>query len=259
MLQIRTGVELAGLKLPFRKGLLTAAQLGAEGVEIDARNELKPEDLSQTGVRHVRKMLDDFNLRVAAVAFRTRRGYAVRDELDRRIDATKQALKLAYDLGARVVVNHIGRIPPADSPDWPVFVGALTDLGRYGQKVGALLAAETQDDSLEDWKRLFDALPAGSLGIAYSPAPLVMNNHSPAQVARALGGEVLHVHVNDATRDVASRRGLETELGRGSVDWPEILGVLEEREYHGWFTVQARAGGNPVHEVADALSYLKSL
>ena len=74
MLQIKLGIELASLRLPLKKGLLTARELGAEAVEIDARHELRPEDLSRTGVRQVRKMLDDLNLRVSAVSFRTRRG-----------------------------------------------------------------------------------------------------------------------------------------------------------------------------------------
>ena len=105
MLQIKVGVQLASLGLPLRKGLLTAREMGAEAVEIDARSELRPEDLSQTGVRQVRKMLDDLNLRVSCLSFRTRRGYHVADDLEARIDATKRALRLAYDLGASVVVN----------------------------------------------------------------------------------------------------------------------------------------------------------
>ena len=75
MLQIKLSVELACLKLPFKKALLMARELGAEGVEIDARHELRAEELSQTGIRQVRKMLEDLNLRVSAVAYRTRRGY----------------------------------------------------------------------------------------------------------------------------------------------------------------------------------------
>src|SRR5947209_7363264 len=105
MLQIKLGIELASLKLPFKKALLTARELGAEAVEIDARRELRPEDLTQTAVRQLRKMLDDLNLRVSALSFRTRRGYDVTEELDARIDATKRAMRAAYDLGASVVVN----------------------------------------------------------------------------------------------------------------------------------------------------------
>src|SRR5688500_6985652 len=144
MLQIKVGVQLASLRLPLKQGLLTAAEMGAAAVEIDARNEVRPEELSHTGVRQIRKMLEDLNLRVSCVSFRTRRGYHVGEDLDRRIEATKQALKLAYELGTNVVVNHVGRVPvQADAVGWNNMLLALTDIGRYGQRIGATLAAET--------------------------------------------------------------------------------------------------------------------
>src|SRR3954470_8138551 len=87
MLQIKLGIELASLKLPLKKGLLTARELGAEAVEIDVRQELRPDELTQTALRQVRKTLDDLNLRVSAVSFRTRRGYATVEDLEPRIDA----------------------------------------------------------------------------------------------------------------------------------------------------------------------------
>ena len=149
MLQIKLGVELASLRLPLKKGLLTARELGAEAVEIDLRNELRPEDLSRTGVRHLRKMLDDLNLRISAVAFRTRRGFTTADDLEARIEATKRAMTTAYELGTNVVINTIGRVPPeGDANATSMMVEALSELGRHGQKVGAFLAAETGTEKI---------------------------------------------------------------------------------------------------------------
>src|SRR5437868_1054210 len=128
MLHIKLGLELATLRLPLKIGLLIARELGAEAVEIDLRNELRPEDLSRTGVRHLRKMLDDLNLRVSAVTFRTRRGYATADDIEARIEATKRALASAYELGTNVVINHIGRVPPeSDSAARSTMIDALSE------------------------------------------------------------------------------------------------------------------------------------
>ena len=77
MLELKVGIQLASLQLPFKKALHIAAELGANGIEIDARNDLKPQDLSRTGLRQLRKTLDDRNLRVCAIGFQTRRGYDV--------------------------------------------------------------------------------------------------------------------------------------------------------------------------------------
>lgn len=260
MLQIKIAIQLASLRLSFKKALLTAKELGAQAVEIDARSELRPEDLSQTGVRQVRKVLDDLNMRVSAVTFRTRRGYDAIDDLEPRIDATKRALRLAYDLGANVVVNHIGRVPAeADSQATATLVQALADLGRYGHKVGALLAAETGTESGADLAGLIARLPPGSIGVDLNPANLIVHGHSPREAVRELAPYILHVHVNDATRDVAAGRGIQVPLGQGSAEWPELLGLLEEQQYRGYFTVAGREGDDPVAGIRQATEFLRNL
>lgn len=259
MLQIRVGVQLASLRLPLKQGLLTAARMGAEAVEIDGRSELKADELSRTAVRQVRKMLEDLNLRVSAVTFRTRRGYQVQDDLERRVAATQQALKMAYELGSNVVINHIGRVPEKGTTAWTIMVEALTDIGRHGQRVGATLAAETGTESGEELAGLIAALPPASLGVDLNPASLIINGHAPRDAAKALGEHVLHVHATDGTRDLAHGRGIEVQLGRGLAEFPELLGILEEHHYRGYITIERRQGENAAAEIADAVKYLKSL
>jgi sugar phosphate isomerase/epimerase len=252
MLQIRVAIELASLRQPFAQALHTAARLGAEAVEIDGRNDVAVTDLSRTGVRQVRKMLEDLNLRVAALSFRTRRGYGDLDGLDRRIDATKKALKLAYDLGTNVVVNHIGQVPADDDEQTlSVLRPALADIGREGQRVGAMLAAETGTESGPTLLKLIESLPPATIGVDFNPANLVMNGYDPREAAEALGRHVLHVHATDATREVP--------LGRGSVEFPELLGVLEEHQYRGYLTIRRRDSDNVLEEIGAAVKYLRAL
>lgn len=260
MLQLKIGVQLASLKQPFKKALLTAAQLGASGVEIDARNDIKPQELGRTGVRQLRKMLEDLNLTVCAIGFRTRRGYDVAADLEQRIEATKRAMQLAYDLGASVVVNNVGRVPDEPSgPAWDSLLQSLTDLGRHGQRVGAFLAAKTGSEDADDLLRLIDALPAGSLGVDLDPGNLIINGFSATDAASKLGAHVMHVHARDGVRDLAQGRGLEVQLGRGSADFPAILGALEEHEYRGYLTVEREHATDPVLEVGQAIQYLKNV
>lgn len=260
MLELKVGIQLASLRQPFQKALHTAAELGASAVEIDARTHLKPREMSQTGLRQIRKMLEDRNMRVCAIGFQTRRGYNVADNLDRRVEATKDAMQLAYDLGANVVVNQIGRIPAEPvGAEWELLVQVLTDLGRHGQRVGALLAAETGAEDPESMQRLLEALPAGSIGINLDPGNAIVNGFSASETTRLLSQDVLHVHAKDGVRDLAQGRGLETPLGRGSVDFPELMGILEEHEYRGYFTIERENANNPILEVGNAVQYLRSL
>jgi sugar phosphate isomerase/epimerase len=205
-------------------------------------------------------MLDDVSLRVCALTFRTRRGYDVADDLEPRVDATKRAMKLAYDLGASVVINHIGRAPPAgEAVDYGVLLPALADIGRYGQKVGALLAAETGTESGADLAALIARLPPGSIGVDLNPVNLIIHCHDAREAALALGPHILHVHANDATRDVARKSGLEVPLGQGSAEWPELLGILEEQQYRGYFTIAREGAANPAAGIQQAVEFLRNI
>jgi sugar phosphate isomerase/epimerase len=257
---VKIGIQLASLRLPFKKALHTAGDLGAEAVEIDARNEVNVRQLGQTGLRELRKILNDRNLRVCAVTFRTQRGYNVMDGLDRRIAATKEALKFAYDIGSSVVVNHIGRVPKeSQGPEWDLLVEVLSDIGKFGQHVGAWLAAETGTEEGADLARLIAALPTGSLGVNFDPGNLVVNGYPVRAALDSLGSHVMHVHAKDGVRDLAQGRGIEVPLGRGSVDFAELIGGLEEHDYRGFYTIEREKSADPVFEIGQAVKYLRSL
>lgn len=257
---IRIGIHLRSLGQPFKKALLTANQLGADAVEIDARSDIKPQDLSRTATRQLRKMLDDLNLRVSAVRFQTRRGYNVLEDLEARLEATRQAMQMAWSLGASVVVNQVGRIPrETDDPQWELLIQTLSELGEYGHKVGARLAARTGAEPGEDLARLVEALPPGAIGVDLDPGELVVRGFSVREAVESLAPYVVHVHARDAVRDLAANRGLETPLGRGAVDFPAILGALDERQYRGYFTIERTSSPEAASEIGQAVQYLRAL
>lgn len=257
---VKIAIRLASLRLPFRKALDVAARLGASGVEIDARGEIRPEELTQTGLRELRRLLDEHNLSVAAVGFQTRRGYDVPDDLERRVAATKAAMKFAADLRAPVVVNQVGRVPAEPKGgNWELLLQTLTDLSQYGQHVGAPLAAQTGSESGPELARLIAALPAQGIGVDLDPGNLIINGFSPLEAIGALGANILHVHARDGVRDLARGRGLEVPLGRGSADFPALLGALEECRYRGYFTIARDEAEDPEFEIGEAVKYLKSL
>jgi L-ribulose-5-phosphate 3-epimerase len=49
------------------------------------------------------------------------------------------------------------------------------------------------------------------------------------------------------------------QLGRGSVDWPALLGILEENNYSGFLTIERDSEENSVEEVGQAIEYLTNL
>jgi sugar phosphate isomerase/epimerase len=259
MMNAKIGIQTRSLRQPLKQAIRTAARLGATGVEIDARSELRPGELSATGLREFHKLLDDLNLRVSAVAFPTRRGYDEPEDLERRVQATQQALRFARDLRTDVVINRVGRIPSeSDDSQFTRLVEALTAIGAYGDRVGARLAAQTGSDPPQELARLLTALPEQSVGVDLHPTGLVMGGHSPQDAVDVLGCHVLHVHACDAVRDAAGRSS-EVTLGRGIADFPELLGKLTEYDFRGWVTIERHESPDPISEIENAVAYLREL
>jgi sugar phosphate isomerase/epimerase len=260
MSQIKVGIDLASLRQPLKKALLSAAQLGAGGVEIDARNQLKPSELTRTGVRQLKKMLDDLGLEVCAVKFQTRRGYNVLEDLDARMTATVAAMRMAHELGAGVVVNQVGRIPAEkEGEEWELLLATLAELGAKSMKEGAVLAARTGPEPPEDLLALIQALPEGSLFADLDPGSLIIHGFGAQDAAKTLGNHVVHVHARDGVRDLARGRGLETPLGQGMADFPHLIAQLEEVNYRGYFTVERTETEQPLEDVGDAVAYLHNI
>lgn len=257
---LKLAIALGGLRLPLKKALATAGRLGVQAVELDGRGEINPQEITQTGIRQIKKLCEDHRLAIAAVEFRTRRGYHVADELGRRVTATKAAMKLASALGARIVVNQVGRVPDDEKGgDWQTLVEVLADLGSYGQHVGALLAAETGSEDPARLRKLLDTLPAGSLLVALNPGNLIINGFATLAAVELLGSEIAYLRARDGVRDLAQGRGIEVQLGRGSADFPALLGALEQRGYRGYVCITGDPPGEPVEAFSQAADYLRSL
>ncbi|MBX3417461.1 MAG: sugar phosphate isomerase/epimerase [Pirellulaceae bacterium] len=260
MLQLKTSVVLSPLKRPFREGLELAARMGVSAVEIDARNELRPAELSQTGLRQIRKWLSDYNLSVSCIQFPTNRGFDTPERLEQRIEGTKAAMQMASSLGCRIVSNRIGTIPTDDGdPRWEFLLPALHDLAAFSLKAGAWLALRTGPDSGESLGQFLARFPAGALLVDFDPASLMLQGHSPDEVMKQVGAAVGNFRARDAVRDFSRSSVVEVQLGRGTVDFGNLLGMLEEHQYRGYLAVESQHPTDAVTECAQAIEYLQNL
>ena len=260
MVGFRIAAQTSCLAQPFRKALHTVARLGCEGVQIDARRELRPAELSDTGLRQLRKMLDDLNLRVGVVAFPTRRGLACSEDLQRRVEASIGAMRFASRLGARVLVCTLGGLTEvADDPQRTILADVLDTLASHSHRLGVRLAAQAGNISPRTLADFLPTLPEGSLGLDLHPGQLVAHGISPQEFVSQLGRHVVHVHAVDAIRDQATGGSVEVELGRGSVDFPALMGHLEEHGYRDWITVERRHSTQPAEDMGNAVKFLRSL
>ncbi|MCG8450978.1 MAG: sugar phosphate isomerase/epimerase [Pirellulales bacterium] len=238
----------------------TAARLQCDGVQIDARRELRAAELSRTGLRQLRKMLDDLNLRVGSMAFPTRRGYACAEDLELRLEVTRAAIQLASHLQARVLICHLGKLPEEQSSSERTMLSdALISLATFGNRLGVQLVAQAAATAAEQLVHFIATLPEGTLALDLHPAQLMAHGHSPLDFVSEAGQHIAHVHAVDAVYDLASGQSMEVELGRGSADFPALLGGLEAFGYRGWLTLERRNSPRVVEDIGNAVQFLRSL
>ncbi len=261
MITLQISIQTRSLGKPFRDSLQAAAELGAEGVEIDVRNELRIGDFSQTAVRQLRKLLEDYQLKVAAVAYPTRRGLHESSDLEKRVLALGEAMRFAYQIGAKTVLNRVPLLDAVDeeeSKELSIWNQSLALLSSKADHYGSRLAIVSGVDA--NWQaKLIDSHPE-SIGIGLHPALLLQEDQQPSEAAELLANRTLHLYAADAVPDLGSKqRASLVELGRGVADFPEILSRLEEHAFEGWVTVEPSSTTNVTAEIDNAISYLKSL
>ncbi len=256
---LRIAIATACFQQPLKVAVRMAAEAGAAGVQLDVRDELRPGELSETGRRQFLHRLDELGLKVAALHFPARRPFSSPDQIDARVAATKSALDFAAQLGAGVVTARVGRVPTeASSDDYRLLQEVLSDLARHANHVGAILAITPTHDAPQALGELLATIKTGPIGINFDPAEFVMSGHSAGPALRGLHALVQHFEARDGVRDIDGG-GLEVALGRGEVDWVELLPLLAEIPYRGWLTVSRTGGDDIVGDAVRAVQYLKQV
>ena len=256
---LRRAVACRCLPPPIRQSIRAAVEIGATGIQFDVRNELRPADLSDSGRRQLRHDLEIEGLTISSLSFPTRRSLYDPDQLEARIAGLKQTLEFAYQLRVPIVVARVGAIPQEkDSPEFKSLIEVLNEVARHANRVGATLAITPTRDSSADLKDLIDRVKDGLVGVNFDPAVFAMCGRDAVAAFRELHKHVLHITARDGVRDIDGS-GQEVALGRGDVDWPELLALLTEADYRGWLTVDRSHSDDITRDAERALAYLQNV
>ncbi len=257
-LRPRFGYPTRLLEAPLREKVRIAAEYGANGIQFDLRYELRPADLSATGRRQVRHLLDEQGLALAPALFPLRKALAELQGLEERIAGITAALRFAGELKADVLLIRPGAVPAADSKDRPLFLEVLNDLVRVGDHVGVTLALTTGRDTPEAFAGILSDVTSGPIGVNVDPAAAVMAGHDPAVAIRLLHPYLRNVRIRDGLSE-SDGAGVEVPVGRGDVDWESVLAALADSESAAWLTADRTTGEDPARDAARAIAYIKNV
>lgn len=196
-----------------------------------------PQNLTQTGRREITHLLRSHDLAVSAISCPLRQGLDVAENLEPRLEHVRNTMALAFDLGPRLVIVPLGKVPAKDEdPAFGILKEALRDLGRHGDRTGVMVALDSGVDSPAALVGFLDRLDVGSLAINFNPAHLVIAGHNPHDAVKTLNRRLAYAHAQDARRISPNRMGT-VPLGHGDLDWLQLLADFEEVGYRGFLTV----------------------
>jgi len=167
----------------------------------------------------------------------------------------ERAAEIAESLGIALVTFHAGFLPEAPSdPSYDTLVGRMAELAGLFAARGIDLALETGQEDAETLDRFLDRLDVPSVGVNFDPANMILyGKGDPVAAAQRLMGWIRHLHVKDATAASAPGEwGVEVPVGAGAVDFPALLGALDEGNFVGPLAIEREAGENRIGDIRAA-------
>jgi sugar phosphate isomerase/epimerase len=102
---------------------------------------------------------------------------------------------------------------------------------------------------------MLDAAGEGAKA-AFDPAALVTGGFDPVKTASEIGKKIVHVYARDAVGPGTGRARV-TPPGEGSVNFEELLGVLDGAGYGGFLVVESAGAEVPLASVEKARNFLR--
>jgi inosose dehydratase len=260
-----------GGEIPLDVALSEGKSIGYEGFELGNKFPREPKALRDVLARHGLALVSGWYS-----------GRLARRSVAEEIEAVGPHLRLLAENGANVMVY--GEVADAiqgapqplyqrprffGEPAWREYGDKLTAFGRhllqhgvrlgYHHHMGAYVEAPSDVDRLM-------AATGDEVGLLFDSGHMTFAGGDAVEMLRKHVARVCHVHCKDVRPQVVRMarnrnwsflqsvlNGAFTVPGDGSVDFPELLGVLHSHGYRGWLVVEAEQ--DPV--VAPSYAYAK--
>lgn len=163
-----------------------------------------------------------------------------------RIDALKRASDIGKQCGIGAVHTHCGFIPedPSD-PLYPQAVDAIREVGNYCKQNGQIFLMETGQETPITMLRAIEGTGLDNVYANLDTANLVLyGKGEPVGAMDVIGARVRGLHAKDGLYPTDPRKlGKEVAIGKGRVDFPELIKRLRQVSYSGAITIEREISG----------------
>jgi sugar phosphate isomerase/epimerase len=192
---------------------------------------------------------------------------------------TIRVLDIAKHVEVGFVHTVSGRLPPAmaEEDGYRALLAAYRDLLRYAEEAGVKLGIQPVFIYLvsnrASTQRLLEDIGREDLFINFDPSAFVFHRESPVDFIKTFGKKILHVLARDAVVEPLNEAqvaryqafdmggGEQFRLalpGEGVVDWPEVIGALQDVGFDGVLSVGLPRGTEaPEQAAANALEFMQ--
>ena len=243
-------VSLAQVDRPVRSLLDVAATWQVDGVQLDTRQQVRPDEFGQTARRQLRHALDERRLSLASLVVPTRSPLADASRLDERIAAVLAAMPLAWELGCASVTVRLGAWP-GDEAGEERLRRVVAELAAASDRLGPRLTLLPSPGSVAKLAALVDAIE-GPVAVQLDPAATVQGGESLDDAARSLADAITHLRLRDAQQDTG-----ETVLGRGQVDWTLAAALSFELPSLRWLVVDRTEGSQRSVDLQNGVAFAR--
>jgi L-ribulose-5-phosphate 3-epimerase len=194
-----------------------------------------PEVMGDAGIQAFKERLASLELAAISVG-------AYCDMLtERHQQLLLRRIDFAQQLGAGNVVTDATRQLELDADGWRRLVNALRFAGDYAADRGVRIALETHGGITRNGalaRRLLDDVDHPAVGVNYDTGNIYYYNEGldPVEDVRQVADRIVQVHLKDTEGGVDD--WLFPGLGEGRVDFPAIIGILQEAGFKGPYSLE---------------------
>jgi len=267
------------LRMDRYEAMEVIASWGIGGVHITARDPFGPEQLSRQDRRELVRHVESLGMTISAI-MRWGGEVDLAEEAgwEEAIEQGEALLELAADLECGIWGAHVGVVPwEASDPGWDRMVRGMARLAEHGERVGACVAIETGPEPPRIVRRLIETVGSEAIRVNYDPANLVIwpallakkrgeqydrdwawEQYDPVEGAATLGEFVVHCHAKDAVVK-GDGQYQEVPLGTGWIDFGRWVSLLDDAGFDGFYAIEREVGDDPVHDIHEAVEYLRGI
>ena len=247
--------------LSYREIVDCAVEKGIDAIEVRLHKGNTFFDLSEEEVMVAKAYLEDMQITITDLGT----GIALFDYEPDKILAAKSAVDLALMVNTNSIRLFLGQFKTRFSEkskfNYEGIVESLKEICQYASEKGVEIWIETHNEfsTGKVLKELIEDVGYNNIKVIWDIIHPIEFGELPQETLKYLGDRIAHVHIKDGIRpeDPDLLNYIYCKLGEGELPIKEIVNLLEESGYEGYYSLEWENAWRP--EIKDVFSSLSEI